>query len=138
MLEAVNECEIWSLHRSLGHAITPTRPCNIQQYFTAVKLLIFRLKIIIPAFQHRNAAEGRISVRLESQAYTLDVWETVCPFWRHLHSVAWLICISNALISMHINDSNATERLGEKTDHGSMRFGLIRDNVHAVRPNRLP
>ena len=35
---------------------------------------------------------------------------------------------------MHINDSNATERLGEKTDHGSMRFGHIRDNVHAVRP----
>ena len=29
--------------------------------------------LIIPAFQHRNAAEGRISVRLESQAYTLDV-----------------------------------------------------------------
>ena len=28
----------------------------------------------------------------------------------------------------------------EKTDHGSMRFGHIRDNVHvhAVRPNRLP
>ena len=39
---------------------------------------------------------------------------------------------------MHINDSNATERLGEKTDHGSMRFGHIRDNVQAVRPNRLP
>ena len=36
---------------------------------------------------------------------------------------------------MHTNDSNATERLGEKTDHGSMRFGHIRDNV---RPNRLP
>ena len=33
-------------------------------------LVIF---LIIPAFQHRNAAEGRISVRLESQAYTLDV-----------------------------------------------------------------
>ena len=32
-----------------------------------------RIKHIIPAFQHRNAAEGRISVRLESQAYTLDV-----------------------------------------------------------------
>ena len=31
-----------------------------------------------------------------------------------------------------------TERLGEKTDHGSMSFGHIRDNVHAVRPNRLP
>ena len=29
--------------------------------------------MLIPAFQHRNAAEGRISVRLESQAYTLDV-----------------------------------------------------------------
>ena len=30
--------------------------------------------LFIPAFQHRNAAEGgRISVRLESQAYTLDV-----------------------------------------------------------------
>ena len=43
----------------------------------------------------------------------------------------------NALISMHINDSNATERLGEKTDHGSMRFGHIRANVQAVRPNRL-
>ena len=28
---------------------------------------------LLPAFQHRNAAEGRISVRLESQAYTLDV-----------------------------------------------------------------
>ena len=39
---------------------------------------------------------------------------------------------------MHINDSNATERLGEKTDHGLMRFGHIRDNVQAVRPNRLP
>ena len=39
---------------------------------------------------------------------------------------------------MHINDSNATERLSEKTDHGSMRFGNIRDNVQAVRPNRLP
>ena len=39
---------------------------------------------------------------------------------------------------MHINDSNDTERLGEKTDHGSMRFGHIRDNVLAVRPNRLP
>ena len=39
---------------------------------------------------------------------------------------------------MHINDSNATERLSEKTDHGSMRFGHIRDNVQAVRPNRLP
>ena len=39
---------------------------------------------------------------------------------------------------MHINDSNATERLGEKADHGSMCFGHIRDNVHAVRPNRLP
>ena len=26
---------------------------------------------------------------------------------------------------MHINDSNATERLSEKTDHGSMRFGHI-------------
>ena len=38
---------------------------------------------------------------------------------------------------MHINDSNATERLSEKTDHGSMRFGHIRDNVQAVRPNRL-
>ena len=44
----------------------------------------------------------------------------------------------NALISMHINDSNATERLSEKTDHGSMRFGHIRANVQAVRPNRLP
>ena len=52
--------------------------------------------------------------------------------------MAWLICISNALISMHTNDSNATERLGEKTDLGSMRFGHIRDNVHVVRPNRLP
>ena len=39
---------------------------------------------------------------------------------------------------MHINDSNATERFSEKTDHGSMRFGDIRDNVQAVRPNRLP
>ena len=39
---------------------------------------------------------------------------------------------------MHINDSNATKRLSEKTDHGSMRFGHIRDNVQAVRPNRLP
>ena len=55
-----------------------------------------------------------------------------------IYSVAWLICISNALISMHINDSNATERSSEKTDHGSMCFGHIRDNVHAVRPNRLP
>ena len=26
----------------------------------------------------------------------------------------------------------------KKTDHGSMRFGHIRDNVQAVRPNRLP
>ena len=25
----------------------------------------------------------------------------------------------------------------KKTDHGSMRFGHIRDNVQAVRPNRL-
>ena len=61
-----------------------------------------------------------------------------CP---HLFDViyTWLICISNALISMHINDSNATERLmREKTDHGSMRFGHIRANVQAVRPNRLP
>ena len=39
---------------------------------------------------------------------------------------------------MHINDTNATERLSEKTDHGSIRFGDIRDNVHAERPNRLP
>ena len=39
---------------------------------------------------------------------------------------------------MHINDSKATERLSEKTDHGSMRFGHIRANVQAVRPNRLP
>ena len=39
---------------------------------------------------------------------------------------------------MHIYDSNATERLSEKTDHGSMRFGHIRHNVQAVRPNRLP
>ena len=28
--------------------------------------------------------------------------------------------------------------LSGKTDHGSMRFGHIRDNVQAVRPNRLP
>ena len=36
--------------------------------------LSFRMfKAVIPAFQHRNAAEGRISVRLESQAYTLEV-----------------------------------------------------------------
>ena len=48
------------------------------------------------------------------------------------------ICISNALISMRINESNVTERLSEKTDHGSMRFGHIRFNVQAVRPNRLP
>ena len=41
-------------------------------------------------------------------------------------------------MSMHLNDSNATERLSEKTDHGSMRFGHIRDNVQAVRSNRLP
>ena len=34
-----------------------------------------------------------------------------------------------------INDSNATERSSEKNDHGSMRFGHIRDNVQAVRPN---
>ena len=46
--------------------------------------------------------------------------------------------LSNALISMHINDSNATEHLSKKTDHGSMRFGHIRANVQAVRPNRLP
>ena len=52
--------------------------------------------------------------------------------------MAWLICISNALISMHINDSNATEPLSEKTDHGSMGFGHRRDNVQAVRLNRLP
>ena len=41
---------------------------------------------------------------------------------------------------MHINDLNATKRLSEKTDHGSMRFGHIhvRANVQAVRPNRLP
>ena len=26
----------------------------------------------------------------------------------------------------------------KKTDHGSMRFGHIRANVQAVRPNRLP
>ena len=41
-------------------------------------------------------------------------------------------------MSMHISDSNATERLSEKkTDHGSMRFGHIRANVQAVQPNRL-
>ena len=39
---------------------------------------------------------------------------------------------------MHINDSNALERLSVKSDHGSMRFGHIRYNVQAVRPNRLP
>ena len=39
---------------------------------------------------------------------------------------------------MHINDSNATERLSEKNDHGSICFGHIRVNVQAVRPNRLP
>ena len=39
---------------------------------------------------------------------------------------------------MHIKDSNATERLREKTDHASKRFGHIRANVQAVRPNRLP
>ena len=33
---------------------------------------------------------------------------------------------------MRINDSNATERSSEKTDHGSMRFGHIRDNVQAL------
>ena len=55
-----------------------------------------------------------------------------------IYSVAWLICISNALISMRINDLNATERLSEKTDHGSMRFGHIRYNVQALQPNRLP
>ena len=36
---------------------------------------------------------------------------------------------------MRINESNATERSSEKTDHGSMRFGHIRDNVQAVLPN---
>ena len=61
----------------------------------------------------------------------------LCPFLRHLHSVAWLICISNALMSMRNNDSNSTERLSEKTDHGSMRFGHIRDNVQAMRPNLI-
>ena len=39
---------------------------------------------------------------------------------------------------MRINDSNVTKRLSEKTDHGSMRFGHIRANVQALRPNRLP
>ena len=39
---------------------------------------------------------------------------------------------------MHINDSNAKERLRENTDHGTMRFGHERNNVQAVRPNRLP
>ena len=38
-------------------------------------------------------------------------------------------------MSMHINDSNAIEGLSEKTDHGLMRFGHIRDNVQAVRSN---
>ena len=27
---------------AIGNAITKTRPCNIQQYFTAVKMIIFR------------------------------------------------------------------------------------------------
>ena len=43
------------------------------------------------------------------------------------------ICLSNALISMHNNDSNATELLSEKTDHGLMRFGHIHDNIQALR-----
>ena len=29
-------------------------------------------------------------------------------------------------------------RFPRPADHGSMRFGHIRDNVHAVRPDRLP
>ena len=29
------------------------------------------------------------------------------------------------------------KRLSEITDHGSMRFGHLRDNVQAVRPSRL-
>ena len=39
----------------------------------AFHIIILKDCTLIPAFQHRNAAEGRISVRLESQAYTLDV-----------------------------------------------------------------
>ena len=28
--------------------------------------------------------------------------------------------------------------VGDNADHGSMRFGHIRDSVQVVRPNRLP
>ena len=50
------------------------------------------------------------------------------------------------MANLHIKcfDINAYQRLEcykrlcEKPDHGSMRFGHIRGNVHAVRPNRLP
>ena len=37
-------CE--ELPHELGKHITQTRPCNIQQYFMAVKMLIFQMKKI--------------------------------------------------------------------------------------------
>ena len=36
------DCDDSLLPRDLRKYITQTRPCNIQQYFTAVKMLIFR------------------------------------------------------------------------------------------------
>ena len=59
--------------------IMKTCPCNedpLTPHFYIVKLgfaRVFIFFLVLPAFQHRNAAKGRISVRLESQAYTLDV-----------------------------------------------------------------
>ena len=82
-------------------------------------ILISHLK---PAFQHRNAAEAafRCGWNRRPIHWTSEKLSVLSDV---IYSVTWLICISNALISMRINDSNVTERLSEKTDHGSMRFG---------------
>ena len=85
------------------------------------------MRNVIPAFQQRNAAK----------AFRCG-WNRRPIHWTSKKLSALSEVIYTALISMRINDSNVTERLSEKTDHGVMRFGHIRYNVQAVRPNRLP
>ena len=48
------------LTHAIGGYITQTRPCNIQQYFTAVKILIFRRSFLIFfLFLLKTLIEGR-------------------------------------------------------------------------------
>ena len=77
MMAKITNCNFEFQQKS--HTMADINPKGVQMTKTVLRK--YESKSIIPAFQHRNAAEGegRISVRLESQAYTLDV-ETVCPF----------------------------------------------------------